>query len=37
MHFTNLSPKRYLLNKENTVYLFLKEKRKNNFYVWSGI
>lgn len=37
VHFTNLSPKRYLLNKENTVYLFLKEKRKNNFYVWSGI
>ena len=36
VHFTNLSPKRYLLNKENTVYLFLKEKRKNNFYVWSG-
>lgn len=28
VHFTNLSPKRYLLNKENTVYLFLKEKRK---------
>ena len=23
VHFTNLSPKRYLLNKENTVYLFL--------------